>query len=728
MSSRSSDLRLELSYLRENLVEAAQSGRTVLLEEGLEAYGVIVNEFLGVLAGFGGTYQRAEATAELTSIRGGWREIEWVREDYGEIATAALKSDNRDVIFLVAHFPIKLARLAFNKRDYFVFAQFLQWLPFLYAESVERHPQSREGELLRERLSSYLRDTRQYFIMPALETASELGIDQVAEFIAGIDDSYNALLKRALDLGRLPDFEAFLRDFLDAEVPPGIDDGVRVDEEEADGPTAGTALRAVKELAKRRRFILLGLDAWLLREIAGDRPRAADIPAWHQAIALPSGLRGLWRLYLGASDREVEQELGWRWWEANEHHGRGVFAGMDFGLLLLRPVLVRMARAAAGMSPESLRDFQLPLDRRLDYLVGRGGGDGPLIQTLRDLATEDRWHVLLSDQERAALLSLEPMFRDAARRQRDVERDAVIAAPIVDARVADFRKRVYEGWETGCFAKRLFEGFGSYEEVSDQTETEPVAEPAADGGEVAEPPEDAEVAEPAAAESQELIVDRLDPKDLFTEESRYASIGWGLDYGRSLAQGEDEAVLEALIEAVLPEQRRALVAGGMAEGATSALRDLGEHAKRPTIVIINSWDAISEFLTSGRYRISHGAGGTGPAGHFDGVPVYQSYSHDVEAVLIADLARFATLRQFAPEAADADDVLVRNVIRAWIENLSAKPHERANLLARQGFLADTPAEERDAVLSELVRVRLRIKFGVEVKAPEAALLLTRTTD
>src|SRR5262249_46451181 len=119
MSSSSADFRLELQYLRDNLVDAAKSSKTAVLTEGLETYEAIVKVFVEVLAGFSGKYDRSTAWAEMHAVGGGWSEINWIRDDLREIAEAALVSQNLNVLLPVLSFPMSLARLAYAERDYF---------------------------------------------------------------------------------------------------------------------------------------------------------------------------------------------------------------------------------------------------------------------------------------------------------------------------------------------------------------------------------------------------------------------------------------------------------------------------------------------------------------------------------------------------------------------------------------------------------------------------------
>src|SRR6266511_3981387 len=173
MSSKAADLRIELSFVKENVVEACGQGRTAVVENGLAVYEELVATFIDVLSQFGSPYSREQALAEMQSFEGRWSEIEWVRDDYREIADAAFASHNFSVLLPVIRFPVRLCFAAYAKRDYYVFAQFLDWLSYLYDRAVDDlAPQASEDAehdpshwlfyTVRDRLAQYLRELASY--------------------------------------------------------------------------------------------------------------------------------------------------------------------------------------------------------------------------------------------------------------------------------------------------------------------------------------------------------------------------------------------------------------------------------------------------------------------------------------------------------------------------------------------------------------------------------------
>ena len=307
MSSSSEDFRLELQYLRDNLVDAAASSKTAVLTEGLETYEAIVKVFVDVLAGFSGKYNKSAAWSEMHSIGGGWSEIDWIRDDFREIADAALASGNLNVLLPSSNLPIRLAQLAYSERDYFIFAQFLEWVPFFYVKSLETEGDTELGALIRERLSGYVRDTGRYYILPELEESSDKDRSTVAEFAAGLEDVFSQLLKAALDNGRFDDFTTFEDSLYGTTAAADEEYGLHGWGQQLSDPEGSPIARHFGNCDSDDGSFFLGLTPGSC-EI---RPRLGDKSAleWHTAIRLPSELGQLWDLYLHAREERFEDQL-----------------------------------------------------------------------------------------------------------------------------------------------------------------------------------------------------------------------------------------------------------------------------------------------------------------------------------------------------------------------------------------------------------------------------------
>jgi len=227
MTSSTEDLRVELGYLRDNVVEAASQRKTAIVENGLKTYEALVSAFIDLLKEFDATYSRDQALAEMRSIGGGWSEIDWIRDDYREIADAALAAHNINVLDPVLRFPMRLSRLAYRERDYFIYVQFLNWMPYLYGQALDvLQPRkitrnSVQGDTflfqnVRDGVSLYLHDLANLTIGHDIsESTDSEEIKISCEFSRWVFVVFNRLLKDAYDRRRVDDFQHFASEFFD---------------------------------------------------------------------------------------------------------------------------------------------------------------------------------------------------------------------------------------------------------------------------------------------------------------------------------------------------------------------------------------------------------------------------------------------------------------------------------------------------------------------------------
>jgi hypothetical protein len=376
MSSKSADLRIELSYLKDNVVEASAQGRTAIVENGLDVYEELVGTFVDVLSQFGSPYSREQAMSEIHSIGGGWSEIEWIRDDYREIADAALASRNFGVILPVISFPARLCIRAYAGSDYYVFAQFLDWTSYLYdravddlapTESTQFEPDAHDWLFyaVRDRLADYLQQLAFRIGVDMTDSLDPDAIENGGDFARATFVAFSRLLKRSYEQKRVGDFRHFASElqglyrheldryshFGGVPAPPPGDDDV-----DAMPLLSYDAVRqrTFNDLDRFREVIFLGLDAWMLRDYDQDKRSQQDIRSFRDGMYLPSSIADLWRLYLEARDRRYENELEWAWWEMREHRSREAYFGINFDLLLLTPTVLRMLVSASSVGPAIL--------------------------------------------------------------------------------------------------------------------------------------------------------------------------------------------------------------------------------------------------------------------------------------------------------------------------------------------------------------------------------------
>ena len=146
-----------------------------------------------------------------------------------------------------------------------------------------------------------------------------------------------------------------------------------------------------------------------------------------------------------------------------------------------------------------------------------------------------------------------------------------------------------------------------------------------------------------------LIMD----KEAFVEESRVLHVGLAENFGRSLAQAEDDLVLEGLLQraSVLP-------AASFQEAVVSAAHAVLESGQ-PDLVLV-PWDSLPEAYQlrqlKPEWSETHGLPRNGLLGFIDGVPILGLYQLHGK-VVAASLKSLCTLHQIAPLGLTVDPVV-----------------------------------------------------------------------
>ena len=710
MDTRTEDLRVELAYLRDSVVEAASQRKSSIVESGLDTYEALVSTFIDVLREFDSPYDRDKALAEIHRVGGGWSEIDWIRDDYREIADASLASKNLSVILPVIYFPVRVSGLAYSRREFFIFAQFLNWLPFLYTTAGEellvgddaaigQRSQASLFEIVRDRLSGYAHELASYRIGPDIRRSGDpKEIHQSCDFAREVFANFNRLMKSAYDLRRPGDLQQFASDFQDIyrheHDPVALVEALERPDSQEPSPD-GARTSCYRDLAQLRHIIFLGLDAWLVRDYERKQLTFSEASDFRASLYIPSALPELWRLYLEVRSERYERELGWTWWQTNEHKGRGAYTGIDFSGLVLRAILLRMLVTASSMTRDAVMRQSLNLSRDLDYLVG--SGTGSILVGLSHILESPELREL-APFEPAAAEWLRDRFIALAEEQSEQERIRVAEAPLSTTRIEALKQDLVQGLREAGYLRSVVSLRGNYEVVAD-----------------------------APPELGVLSIHLLERKDMFIDDTRLFTGGWGKDLGRSLARGEDERVITQIASAA------PALATNVVDPKTALShleRALEAVSHDPVIVLVGSLAAGWALAESDRFEYStHLLGDQDsprPFASLGGVPVYQLHTDKEPLAIVADLKQLGVWRQYVPEGSPGGELLEK-FIRFELEVFS-EHQARAFLVERQPdlFLRDDSTgeqrtlDERVAVLRERVRILVLEQLEFEVTNPSAA--------
>lgn len=713
MDTRTEDLRVELAFLRDSVVEAASQRKSSIVESGLDTYEALVSTFIDVLREFDSPYDRDKALAEIHRVGGGWSEIDWIRDDFREIADAALVSKNLSVILPVIYFPVRVSGLAYQRREFFIFSQFLNWLPFLYrtaneeladedAANVQRS-QASVFEIVRDRLSGYAHDLASYRIGADISRSQDpTEISQSCDFAREVFATFNRLLKSTYDLRRARDLQQFASEFQDiyrheqdhGALAEALQHG---DAAELSPETARN--RCYRDLVQLRQIIFLGLDAWLLRDYDRKQLTVSEASELRSSLFVPGALPELWRLYLAVRSERYDRELDWTWWETNEHKGRGAYVGIDFSGLVLRAILLRMLATASTMTRDRVMQQPLDLSRDLDHLVGTGSGS--ILVSLNNIVESPELRELEAFEPHVADW-LRDRFLALAEEQAEHERIRVADAPLSVARVQALKQELVQGLHEAGYLRRLVSLRGNYELVTD-------------------PPPDLDV----------LSIHLLERKDMFIDDTRIFAGFWAKDLGRSLARGEDERLIAQIASAVPSLSSEPIDPKSVLTHVEQAV-DGGPELQDPVIILAGSLAAGWALAESSRFEYARHLVSEQvpqPTAFLGELPIYQVHTDKEHLAIVADLKQLGVWRQYIPKLEPGSELL-DGFIRFELEDFS-EITARTLLVETQPDLflrdastgAERSLEERMAELRRRLRILILEQFEFDMTNPGAARVI-----
>lgn len=711
---RANDLRIELDHLRDNLTEALKLGRTGVVLDGLDMYEELVSTFIAKLKLYGSRYDRTRALQELAAFPGDtWSEIQWITDDFRELLDTALATNDSRLAAHILYFPIRLAAVALRERDYYVFHQFGRWTPYYYRSALDL-PESDFQSFVIDRSTRHLEELSQYIVLPELRRASsQLEADQIIEFADAIVLIFNQLLKTAYDEHRLNDFKEFAQALRSLFSEPGgespryqiehlrwrLEHDPLNESERQDIQLDLHVQQALARLDRRKDLLFFGLSAWVVHRYDASQRDVTTFEQWWAPIRSAADLADLWLVYLESLDHHVQQDMGWHWWALDEHPNRGRHVAVSIGLdaYLHLAFSITALELLAQLQPQAREQLPLSLSPELMYLAE--GDESPLRNTLLRIGQESgKWTPILGDAGMAMIPVLTQMLRSAVSRQKAENAHQLIAAPLWPLKVQDVKEHVLREWHQQAYMRSLVRRFGEYQHTTE------------------------------SAKKNLFGVNTLDLKEIYVEHSRVSSSDWGEEYGRSLARGENEAVLSRLLAAIPSLAKSPVTGTAIVERATQAVTQLQNDGYDPILILLNSWFAPYLFEKSPDFTRQLESDQPKLLGYFLKQPVFSVRSSGKPFLLAVDLRRVGVWRQFTPERVFEEEEYLADGLSFMV-----KPYDEAavqELLTKRPELwrgADGQPRPEEEVVSELLqRVHVRIveQFDFQITDKKAGFKIS----
>lgn len=587
-------VRRDLQELRSAVAADIRSADDQGVEQGLDTYLDLIEEFFDHLSRLSVKYDVDQATREVNQFpsASGWEELEWIRDDFVDLLRVGFEHPRRRIVMELISFPYSVLHRALEAQEMYTLELF--W-PAATTDTY-RLSQSLERELS-EQVSSKLARSLDSFS----EWGLGVGLDKSTsatrtEFLEAVAErallQVNALLKHSFEAGREEDFERF------HDVLVRFDSGigwrsVREETRRRRGRRGGREsdarnhISAKKEcletIAKWKRLVQFGLSAWIVKNSRGD----GVSPEYAQNCFSLTGRLGnidtLVTVYAQSLNYRVQDQIGWDRWLLET--GTSGVVSVNFSQYLHEAVIVHAAEHLAtggdlelGSLPDDIEQSRL-----LFQSASEGGG---LRQAAEQIPEQEEYWRVFADTSVQGLRNQLLSLCDQIVRQYEAQWEASVTEAAIDQeRVDGFAEGILSGHRNGHTVRTIFQDL-------DRITTR----------------------EEAGNSDTELWIGyhHLLDKELFVEDANVMLRPLGEQYGRGLAQSEDERVLKQLrVEATSERASDSDSSTRIMENALAKVEDVGSD---PIILIVNSFsfyrnlveDGALQFTSTSDTRLSTG--------------------------------------------------------------------------------------------------------------------------
>lgn len=523
---------------KDELIEAIRNGNTSVVKLLLDRYLFIMRSFLSSMRRYQIRYTISEAEQE-TGLFSDWYVLTQIQSDFSIILEESLRSTNREIIHLIVDFPSNVIDLADEYRDHLAFKRFAQFYPIIYETSVRLTDDSLR-EFVFERTWRSLQNYSLRIISRLKDSdISQEDIATYGGYALEIAYTFNNLLKFALDLKDLVQFESFGRTFNGMmdwhNTPPSriVEDLERSLSRVRDIGQRGkieSELNRNKQLAKveedfiiARNLIWLGFGGWLTHLLDMNRISPEEYRTWADvaAKAFPD-IEILYKTYVIDSFSWNKIKSTWDSWALQESatSQRGALVVSDF----VRTTWIAKYYCQRGIELSSIRADTTPKISPTDNSKFILDSVSKIVETLK---SSQIWRKTFNfpiekiDDRSNNFIELHQLMNDM---QRNADEEAIINSPLDPEIMNQFRSKIVMSWDSSSVIRALAKRYNNYKDCRD-----------------CHIPDDSDV----------FGLNLLEPKAAFIKQNIIYFSNWAEDHGVSLGKDEDVRLIKSLID-VLP--------------------------------------------------------------------------------------------------------------------------------------------------------------------------------
>lgn len=658
----------------------------------LNSYIKLIEYFYIYLEPYGGGFSEKQARdMSMEIFFGGFNSIAWISEDIQEIFEQGIKSSSKEIIGETTYLLVRLMRESISRKDHLILRQFQYYPIRLYQTSVIRRIDKGDdlSGFIFDRSWRYLKEIVDHDLEVKLKKEEDYPVEEARNFACAILKIFQSLLKDSFEKRDIESFKTFL------SVTRGLFRSLDITDrfESTDAEKTSDYLRQKKE------EMLFGVASWIFFKLSQNN--ADETIKQFYDIAqegTPSKIEDLTNIFLRTHDFGVEGFWGWDNWEMSEK-GEGQVHSIQILEKLEKFYIVRFLILLAGKTNEEIAQIKLPHTRDSVYLAEDAGG---LIKTLDNIAAHhEAWAFILSESSIEKIDILKDLLKKAKEAQE--QSDVVLKRKqnISQKRVQEFKKVVIRTFDESASLRDIFIKYiGTYEE---------------------------KIGVAIVGKKERFGINIIDDKASFFDNWHIHYSGWGENYGRDLAAGENSYLLDE-------------IAKDCEEVVKSDFElTLSKIKNKDDVVLLATNMAFWRFFEDSKkfmpkwHRDAVQINVKGFAGWYDfngqQIPVFEIYHRDVsKRVLILDKTKIGKLVQLSPLDKSENSEDIEGIFYIDIQEFSGNVDLMKEIMSNPPKWLNEIGDEikQREYLEERVRIKIfeRFEFKKSEKFKGYKLLLT----
>lgn len=501
----SDQVRIELSQIRDQAIDAVSQNRTGTIETYLNLYRGMSEAFLEYLEKVGVVYDAEAARQERGAIFDHWDEIRWLKDDVKSIFFEGLKVKDFDVIRKIAFLPVSIAIRAIKFFNQLVFQEFTSFAVVMYL-AAHRLEDKQIRAFLIGRVAQYLHEISSIHIEPEIKRGEvdAQRMQSLTDSIVYIIKVYQDLMKIAYDEHDEVAFEEFR-----VSVVSKLCKYFKAKDEYQRNAESEDCRKAKLKIQQAKQKMIFGFGAWLLSAYKKDASRKAYYEKMSGCIDLD--LEVLTSIFQDLKKSKTQDFWGWSWWNKSAEDG-AYFDNTDH--LISAFYCAQMLKA---LSRGRLEGFALPVSREFSECAKAGGELQSILASFENSGEE--WQAILNATDMNQIAVFRQLLNDCHAAYMDRENKIIHERPLDKSKIEEFKKEVLMGYSSHPGLRSILDYCKLVKKLENQ----------------------------AISDSSRFGVNIIDDKEAFFEDWHVSYHQLGVNYGERIAEGENANIIADLV-------------------------------------------------------------------------------------------------------------------------------------------------------------------------------------